>query len=115
MRDELIEYSKLLQSNPQDKGEIELLKLRSKILTYAKENDDFNLVNLIISMNDKSIDESISMINQYLNGQEVGVLKDNDKPLQKKYKPGEGGFGDIVLISIALIILGLIVLFTRIL
>ena len=108
------EYKELIEKE-NSVDSIEVLKAKKELLTTNEESKQ-----LIAMLNGKNVNETLMILNTYLDNREESVSTSNEKgithtlsnPNIPKFlipNDEDNGFSNIILLSIALILLGIII------
>ena len=120
--EKLKEYSNMLEKNAKgEKNDLAVLSTQKDLLNYAKEQEDKSLLRLMENLMGKDFNESKELIEEYIslkeNKESSGIsnsqalsLGNPDVPKTYMHDSEDGGFTNIILLSIALIVIVAIIL-----
>ena len=125
VNEKLREYgNKLIENAKGNASDLEVLKMQRDLLTYSEETNNETLQELMNGMMTMTPEESKNMIDQYIKRQESelegtsnsksqSVSLSYGNPSVPKYythDSEDGGFTNIILLSIALIVIVIVIL-----
>lgn len=122
VNEKLKEYGNMLEKNAKgEKNDLAVLSTQKDLLNYAKEQEDESLIKLMENLLGKDFLESKELINEYISSKEEkessGMsnsqalsLGNPDVPKTYMHDSEDGGFTNIILLSVALIIVVAIIL-----